>query len=139
MLEANRSMSCCVRMLLSSPPSSFTFCSSLCLNVCACLSMRLSVYLLHFHPCHSFSCGRIKAQKSSRPVLSCVRSLVSITVEKSRTSSRASAANRIFNFISKEITPSRVKRGELWREQVLMSFMTLQITHYRREQNGVET
>lgn len=41
--------------------------------------------------------------------------------------------NGIINSLSKEITPSRVKGGELWREHVLMSFMTLQIMHYRQE------
>lgn len=51
-------------------------------------------------------------------------------------SSQASTANRIINFLSKEITLSRVKRGELWREHVLMPFMTLQIMHYRQEQSG---
>lgn len=50
-------------------------------------------------------------------------------------SSQVSPANRIINSLSKEITPSRVKRGELWREHVLMSFMTLQIMHYRQEQS----
>lgn len=57
-------------------------------------------------------------------------------MEESRTSSRVSTANRIINLLSKEIKPSRVKRGELCREHVLMSFMTLQIMHYRQEQSG---
>lgn len=43
--------------------------------------------------------------------------------------------NGIINSLSKEITPSRVKGGELWREHVLMSFMTLQIMHYRQERS----
>ena len=55
---------------------------------------------------------------------------------KSIKSSQASAANGIINFLSKKITPARVKRGELWWEHVLMSFMTLQIIHYRQEQSG---
>lgn len=57
-------------------------------------------------------------------------------MEESRTSSQVSIANRIINSLSKEITPSRVKRGELCGEHVLMSFMTLQIMHYRQEQSG---
>lgn len=57
-------------------------------------------------------------------------------MEKSKTGSQASTANRIINFLSKDIIPSRVKRGELWREHVLMSFMTLQIMHYRQEPRG---
>lgn len=64
-----------------------------------------------------------------------VRSPVPVTVAESRASSQVSPANRIINSLSKEITPSRVKRGELWREHVLMSFMTLQIMHYRQEQS----
>lgn len=40
--------------------------------------------------------------------------------------------NGIINSLSKEITPWRVRGGELWREHVLMSFMALQIMHYRQ-------
>lgn len=112
--------------------------AAVCLNVCACLSMRLSVYLLHFHRCHSFSHGKIKAQKplpqTSAIIVSDPQS-PSLWREAER-SLQASTANRIINFLSKDITPSGVKRGKLWREHVLMSFMTLQIMHYRQEQNG---
>ena len=123
------------------PPSMFLVLQRfMCLPVCACLRTDggASVYLLHLQPCHSSSRGRVRGTEESfldrrhRGV----RSRVSVTVARSGVSSRASAANGIINFPSKPIAPSRVKGGELWRENALMAFMTLQIMHYRQEQSG---
>lgn len=47
----------------------------------------------------------------------------------------AESPNGIIKSLSKEITAARVQGGELWGEPVLMSFMTLQIMHYRQERS----
>lgn len=105
----------------SLPPP--VLCRSLCFWMCAHVWVCLAVYLLHFFPCHSFSYGCIKAQKASTSA-KWYESVRPITW-----SSQSFTANRIINFVSKESQPGRVKRGELWREHALMSFMTLQIMH----------
>lgn len=129
-------MSCCIRMQLNAPPSSSILCSSA--SECMCMSKYDSECIfVEFSPLSFIFLWWHKSTKAS--VLDqcylCVRSLVSFTVEKSGPSSQVST-NRIINFLSKEDTLSRFKRGELWREHALMPFMTLQIMHYRQEQNG---
>lgn len=56
-------------------------------------------------------------------------------VEKRTEDTSIQGSGRI-NFPSKELTQSRVKRGDLWGGHVLMSFLTLQMMLYRQEPRG---
>lgn len=100
-------------------------------------------YLLHFRPRHSSapSAEQSGGRKRAPPVSWCSALRVPVSGPQCPSTVRwkveqaLRSPNGIINSLSKEITPSRVKGGELWREHVLMSFMTLQIMHYRQERS----